>query len=278
MNTVSRLGTLVLTICLASGCQEADKKKVSNDKAVCPVGGKSKSGNAACPVPAAGAADQSLPGQIEGTVVQTLAAGRYVYAEVDTGAGTVWVAAPEEPVAKGDKVICKPQTVMEKFESPTLKRTFDKIYFVGALKNPSVAAGMPTNHQAMGSMPAGHGSMPSGHTSKQTAGATDIKVNVAKVDGGVTIAEIVAQLEKLAGTEVLLRAKVIKFNPNILGANWLRVKDSSEERDLAITTKVDVKPGDTVLIRGRLERDIDIGSGYKYDIIIRNAEVTVEKP
>ena len=120
--------------------------------------------------------------------------------------------------------------------------------------------------------------MPSGHGPKPAAVATNINVDVAKADGGVTIAEIAAQREKLAGTEVILRAKVIKFNPNILGANWLRVKDGSDKRDLAITTKVEVKPGDTVLIRGRLERDIDIGSGYKYDIIIRNAEVTAEKP
>ena len=213
----------------------------------------------------------SLPHLIEGTLIQSLAAGRYLYLELNTGTGSVWVAAVAESVAKEGRISCKPQMLMEGFQSPTLKRTFDRLYFVELLTTAADKDAMPTNHPPIIPMHGGHGST-------TTPDAAEMKTDVARAEGGVTIAELVAQKEKLAGTEVLLRGKVTKYNANIMDANWLRVKDASDKRDLTVTTKVEVKVGDTVLIRGRLERDVNLGYGYSYDLIIRNADVTVEKP
>jgi len=34
--------------------------------------------------------------------------------------------------------------------------------------------------------------------------------------------------------------------------------------------------GDTVLVKGKVLLDQDFGYGYKYDVLVENAEVTVE--
>jgi hypothetical protein len=65
-----------------------------------------------------------------------------------------------------------------------------------------------------------------------------------------------------------------------MGKNWLHVRDGTGEEgtnDLTVTT-IDVLPnvGDLVLVTGPLETDKDFGMGYRYDLIIEDAEVTVE--
>lgn len=103
---------------------------------------------------------------------------------------------------------------------------------------------------------------------------------IAKADGGKTIAEVFAQKDQLAGQTVALRGKVVKVNANIMGKNWLHVRDGSGAEgtnDLTVTTE-DVLPevGDTVLVTGPVAINKDFGMGYQYDILIEDAEVTVE--
>ncbi len=129
---------------------------------------------------------------------------------------------------------------------------------------------MSTNYPAGYGM---HGSKPAA-MGAQSQPSFDVKV--PPVEGGVTIAALVEQREKLVGTEVKLRGKVTKYTANIMNANWLHIMDGSDKRDLVVTTKESLKVGDTVVVKGRLERDVDIGAGYSYDLIIRGADVTVE--
>jgi hypothetical protein len=37
-----------------------------------------------------------------------------------------------------------------------------------------------------------------------------------------------------------------------------------------------VEMGSTVLVRGKITTDQDFGAGYKYELIIEDAEITVE--
>ena len=65
----------------------------------------------------------------------------------------------------------------------------------------------------------------------------------------------------------------------IMGKNWLHVKDgtgTSGTDDLVVTTSVTAKVGDKVLVNGKVSSDKDFGSGYRYDVIIEDAEVTIE--
>jgi hypothetical protein len=45
---------------------------------------------------------------------------------------------------------------------------------------------------------------------------------------------------------------------------------------LTVTTTTSAKVGDTVLVTGVVSTDKDFGAGYKYNVILDDAKVTVE--
>ncbi|HRP87530.1 MAG TPA: hypothetical protein PLS34_08425 [Gammaproteobacteria bacterium] len=103
---------------------------------------------------------------------------------------------------------------------------------------------------------------------------------IEKADGGKTIAEVFAGKDQLAGQTIVFRGKVVKVNANIMGKNWLHVRDGTGEEgtnDLTVTT-ADVLPevGDTVLVTGTVAINKDFGMGYQYAILVEDAEVVVE--
>ena len=76
-----------------------------------------------------------------------------------------------------------------------------------------------------------------------------------------------------------IRAKVAKFSPEIMGTNWLHLQDgtgAAGTNDLTITSAATAKVGDTVLVKGVVTTNKDFGFGYKYDVIIEKADVTIE--
>jgi hypothetical protein len=103
---------------------------------------------------------------------------------------------------------------------------------------------------------------------------------IAKADGGLTVAEVFEGKDQLAGQPVVVRGKVVKSNPGIMGKNWLHVRDGSGAEgtnDLTVTTAGAVpNVGDTVVVKGVLALNKDFGMGYQYDVIVEDAEVTVE--
>lgn len=124
--------------------------------------------------------------------------------------------------------------------------------------------------------------MPPGETHPApVAPAADVDLTgIAKAEGGKTVAEVFAEKDALAGQPVTFRGKVVKSNPNIMGKNWLHVRDGSGEdgtNDLTITTAGDMpNVGDTVLVTGIVTLNKDFGMGYAYDVLIEDAEVMVE--
>jgi len=84
---------------------------------------------------------------------------------------------------------------------------------------------------------------------------------------------------ELAGKSVSVRGKVVKFTPEIMGKNWIHLQDGTGAEgtsDLTVTTSASAKMGDTVTVSGVVVIDKDFGYGYAYDVIIEDAEVTVE--
>jgi hypothetical protein len=69
-----------------------------------------------------------------GKVLQVLEAGSYTYLEVEEKGQKLWVAALKTKLNKGDIVEFPDSKPMEKFESKTLKRTFDKIIFAESIR------------------------------------------------------------------------------------------------------------------------------------------------
>jgi hypothetical protein len=68
-----------------------------------------------------------------GTVLQSLTAAGYTYAEVETEDGVVWLAGPATSVDDGETLAWPGGMLMQNFESRSLDRTFEEIYFVDRL-------------------------------------------------------------------------------------------------------------------------------------------------
>jgi hypothetical protein len=207
-----------------------------------------------------------------GKVVETMDAGAYTYVRVDTGKQKIWAAAPKFPVKVGDKVTVPAGMPMKDFQSKSLKRTFDTIYFAGAIGTP----GAEPSSKAMvnGAHPGMHGM-----TSSSPAVAIDFS-GLKKADGGMTVAEILAAKKDSQGKRVRVRGKIVKYNPQILSRNWVHLQDGTGApgtNDLTVTTTDAAKMGDTVLVTGTLVFSKDFGHGYKYEVLLEDAKLTVEK-
>ena len=69
------------------------------------------------------------------------------------------------------------------------------------------------------------------------------------------MAEVYAGKNDLAGNDVLVRGRVVKFSANVMGKNWIHLKDGTGEQgknDVTITTADIVEIGDLILVRGEL--------------------------
>lgn len=212
---------------------------------------------------------QSVSGKL-GTVLETINAAGYTYVQVDTGKEKFWAAAPRLAVNVGDDVVVPEGMPMPDYHSKTLDRTFDMVYFVPSI----VVAGA---EKPDGGMPADSLPMHRGRTVVET---TDVDLSgILPAEEGQTIADLFARRADLAGKKVKVRGKVVKFSPEIMGKNWIHLQDGTGAvgtNDLTVTSSARVEKGDMVIISGTLVVDKDFGYGYFYDVIIEDAEVTVE--
>ena len=205
-------------------------------------------------------------GAITGKVLETMDASGYTYVQLESDEGKIWAAGPKTQVKAGDEVTIMPTgNPIENFHSKTLERDFEKLYFASAIVHGKGDA-------AMAQMPSGgHGNM-----SPEEVDLTDIK----KAEDGQTVAEIYKNKEELAGNKIKIRGKVVKALRQIMGKNWLHIQDGtggSGTNDLVVTTPSEqANVGDTVVVSGMLTVDKDFGAGYKYDVIVEDAQITVE--
>lgn len=242
----------------------------------------------AADAPKAAPADPYGAQTFTGKVLETMNAATYTYVRVATGKATNWAATSQFAVKVGDTVTINSGMPMQNFHSKSLNRDFEVIYFAGSA---TVAGAAAATAAKPGELPAGHPpvdgkaaakptELPSGHppigdATKQTMDFSGLKVP----RNGKTVTEIVTDSAKLNGKPVVVRGKVVKYNGGVLGKNWLHIRDGSGKEgsnDLTITTDTVAKLGDTVLVSGKVGTNRDFGSGYKYAVIIENAEVAVE--
>ena len=215
------------------------------------------------PPPVARAA--AAPSAITGKVIETMNAAGYTYLQIATANGNAWAAVRETKIKKGATVTIEPQMVAENFESNTLHRKFDRLVMGSLVSSPQppVAAA-----SVMGT--------PAQHRSSAMTDAGD--TTVQKAEGGITVAEAWSKKAELKDKPVVIRGKVVKFLPDIMGKNWMHVRDGSGKRadgtdDITVTTSDVVKVGDVVTVRGTLRLDKDFGAGYVYPIIVEDAKV-----
>lgn len=207
---------------------------------------------------------------VKGEVLEVKDVESYTYLRLKTADGELWAAVSKAPVKKGAQVTIENPTMMNNFASKSLNRTFDKIVF-GNLAGAAGAA-----PPAKGAGTTGIASM---HMSSAKPGdAADVKVAKATGPNARTVADIYAKRSELKDKNVVVSGKVVKFTPDIMGKNWLHLRDGSgsekdANNDLVVTTKESAKVGDVVTVSGLVKTDVDLGAGYAYKVLVEDAKL-----
>lgn len=276
--------------------------KGSNEQAGAPAVDKQPVTVQSAPMPETPAPAESAPQapQISGKILETMDAAGYTYVNVETATGSVWAALPESKVEVGQEVVLAGGMEMKNFESKTLGRTFDSVVFSTGIVPPGGEAAAPTapaaptaastpaaggdsfaaamQEEAAGQMAAADVPASGGSAAAIVPSNDDVKVEKAAGENAYTIAELYAGKADLNEKKVKVRGKVVKVSMMIMGKNWLHLQDgtgdpNSSTHDLVVTTAGEAQKDAVVEVEGTLHSDRDFGSGYRYDVIIEDAEV-----
>jgi len=229
------------------------------------------------PMAAAPAAGQPTGMTVAGKVLERIDAGTYSYLRLDTLGGEQWAAVPKCELKNGESAVVSHAMSMDGFESKTLNRKFEHIVF-GILDAPGGSGIAPGG---MGQL-APHGQAVDPHAGAKMPSAPPAEIGPIKVKratgaGAATVAEIFAKKATLKEKSVIVRGKVVKVMPGIMGKNWLHLRDGSgsddkKDNDLTVTTDDVATVGSEVLVQGTVHTDKDLGSGYNFSVIVEDED------
>jgi hypothetical protein len=100
-------------------------------------------------------------------------------------------------------------------------------------------------------------------------------VTIEPCEGCIKISDLFANKKSYAGKSVKIKGQVTKFNPEIMGKNWVHIQDGSEfqgEFDLTVTTDIQTSVGATITFEGKIVLDKDFGYGYIYNVLMEDAK------
>jgi hypothetical protein len=202
-----------------------------------------------------------------GTVAETMTSGGYTYIRLEEQ--DKWLAANAFAVAVGDKVQYSGGMEMNDFQSKSLDRTFESIWFVSKASLAGDVGGASRGDKQATAMPP---KMPPNMPVVVQAPAPG---DITPLKDGKTVAAIFAESADLKEQVVSLNARVIKISKDIMGRNWITLQDGTgvePDNKLLATSQEVVSPGDVVIARGKVVTDVDLGYGYEYKVLLE--EVT----
>ncbi len=205
--------------------------------------------------------DKLAPG-IQKVVVNEVVAGKsYTYLRVNENTEEYWLAIASMKVKEDDILYYSYGLEMKDFKSKELDRTFESIYFVS---NISHDPDLILTQQAAAPSHGGQSSV------------KPEKINISPLKGTITLAELFSNKDQYEGQRITIKGKVVKYNAEIMGSNWLHIQDGTsdgENYDITVTTNEVVKVGDVVTIEAKVELNKDFGAGYFYQIILEDGKI-----
>lgn len=212
------------------------------------------------------------PEILSGTVISAQGAGKYTILQIKQDDQLLWLAAQNFTVAAGDRIEYLGGVPMTDFYVKSLDRKFENILFLTNIrimvdKDPAKTTGSPVSEpMPQDSM---HRSLAAG-----AGTAPPVAGEIVKAEAQLTVAELFKRRVELAGKVVGVRGKVLKVSKNIMGRTWVTLADGSgtpPDDVLRVTTRDEVKTGETVSAAGTVKIDVDLGAGYKYKVIVEEA-------
>ena len=191
-------------------------------------------------------------------VIQT---SSYTYLKVSEMDKSYWIAVGKSKIDKGMMLYYERGLEMKNFESKDLERTFDTILFVDQFSDKPITV---SEMQVVADV----------HSQNRSIAKEEISVTPPA--DGITIGKLYSDRQSYSDQTVIVSGKVTKFNPGIMGRNWVHIQDGSESDgkfDLTVTTDQSVTVGDVVTFSGEIALDKDFGAGYTYEVIMENAKI-----
>jgi hypothetical protein len=102
-----------------------------------------------------------------------------------------------------------------------------------------------------------------------------MNVVVEPCEGCITVSNLLANKKSYSGKVIKVKGKVTKYNPEIMGKNWVHIQDGTEFEggfDLTVTTDKKVTLGETLTFEGKIVVDKDFGYGYFYSVIMEDGK------
>ena len=224
----------LITIGILTGCKDSEKAKPTEEKV--------------------SVENVAASNTHEVVVLEKIAAGGYIYLKVSEKDKEYWMAIPGRPIEIGATYYYDQGMEMGKFESKSLKRTFENIVF---------AQGISENKDAVKT------------AKKKIVNKGNSKVvNIDKAANGIRVAELFENPEAYQNKEVIIKAQVVKVNNGIMGVNFIHLQDGTkgnDQFDITVTSNDRFIVGSVVTIKGTVVLNKDFGAGYSYDVLIEKA-------
>lgn len=189
-------------------------------------------------------------GAIRGRIAEVIQVPQYTYVRLESGD---WAAVPSAPaLAVGQTVGIVSQNEMVNFTSPSLGRTFERIWF-GSLEGAEPAARAPE----MPVMPA------------KAPPPAEVKAALQAVEASnalaLRIVDVYSERAALTGQRVKVKGTVDRVT-FVQGVHYVHLKDGTgaaadKTDDLLCLSTVEVAKGATVTLEGVVTLNKDIGMG-----------------
>ncbi|MBI4689012.1 MAG: DNA-binding protein [Nitrospirae bacterium] len=200
-----------------------------------------------------------VSGAISGRVIEVLNSGGYTYVYIEKEDKRIWVAVPAMKIVKGKEMSFYPGSEVVDFQSKSMMLRFERIILS---RGPIGMKGVPAIN------------------SVGTGFFTTEKIKVGKAPGfnAYIVEEIYRKRNILDGKDIMVRGKVVKVAPGIMNKNWIHIQDGSGSSKkgtnvLVVTSKDMPSIGDILTANGIVRRDKDFGEGYKYRVIVEDADL-----
>lgn len=121
-----------------------------------------------------------------------------------------------------------------------------------------------------------HGMNTPAHGTMVAVEKMDVKVDPCK--DCIRISDLLEHKKTYAGQTIKVTGKVTKYNPAIMGKNWIHIQDGSEFQggfDLTITTNQEASVGAIITFEGKIVLDKDFGYGYVYNVLMEDAKPVI---
>jgi len=194
-------------------------------------------------------------------VDEVIQAGGYSYLNVIENGRKTWLAVPGMEISKGIKLAYTGGLEMTDFKSKELNRTFPSILFLEGVtldSNPMVKEGLKKG------------------TNGSAVKPEKFTVSITPCEGCMTIAKLLESKDEQSGKTVRIKGIIAKFNPQIMGKNWVHIQDGTDFNgvfDLTITTDSEVTVGEKVTFEGRISLKKDFGYGYFYEVLMEDGKL-----